>query len=175
MRRTITDHLPPHPIEASEAFKLYVTRVGLRGADTLKRSLTRFFREMTPVKLETVSVVHINQVLERLSVKGYNPSYVDKLYRRASGFFSWCRDMGYTDSNQFKGTRPPRVDSVFVPTLIPEEDIQALHQHIIGRGIVEEIIFWGALRMGARISEPLLLLTAGWTKVLNSYLHRVYP
>ena len=156
MRRILTEHLPPHPIEATEAFKIYVTRPGLRGRDTLRRTLTRFFREMTPVKMAHVTVVHINQVLERLSVKGCNPSYTDKLWRRSAAFFKWCRELGYIDSNPFAATKPERVDSVFIPTLIPVEDIRALHAHIMGRGMVEEIILWGAMRMGARISEPCM-------------------
>lgn len=155
-RRVMTTHLPPHPIEGTAAYKTYITRPGLRGAATLTRALTRFFREMTPIRLENVTVIQINQVLDRLSAKGYNPSYTDKLFRRASAFFAWCRQLGYIESNEFKATAPARVDSIFIPTLIPVEDVKALHGHILGRGVVDEIILWGAMRMGARISEPCM-------------------
>lgn len=155
-RRTLNVNLVPHPIEATAAFKVYVTRPGLRGADSLRRSLSRFFREMAPVDLRSVEVIHVNQVLQRLSAQGYNTSYTDKLFRLATAFFTWCRELGYIDSNPFKATSAPRVESVFVPTVIPREDIKALHDHILGRGVVEELVLWGALRMGARISEPCM-------------------
>jgi len=155
-RRIMTDHLPPHPIEATEAFKVYISRPGLRGAGSLQRSLTRFFREMAPVKMDGVTVVEINNTLKRLSAKGYNPSYTDKLFRLASAFFTWSRALGYVDSNPFKATSAPRTDTVFIPTIIPKEDIQALHNHIMKRGVIDEIILWGAMRMGSRISEPCM-------------------
>lgn len=155
-KRILTAHLPPHPIEASEAFKVFVSRPGLRDADSLQRSLTRFFREMAPVKLDTVTVVELNDALERLSALGYDASYVDKLFRQVSAFFQWCRNLGYIDSNPCKATCAPRVDTVFIPSVLEKEDVAALHKHILERGVVEEIILWGALRMGARISEPCM-------------------
>jgi integrase len=174
MRKVFTKDLPPHPIEGTEAFRVYISRPGLRGAASLQRSLTRFFREMSPVKLDAVTVVQINEVLDRLSVKGLNPSYIDKLFRLASAFFSWCRELGYIDSNPFKATRPKRVETIFVPKVVPKEDIAAMHRHIMDRGVVEEIILWGALRMGARISEPCMAtigdVTLDGTKTFEEFM-----
>ena len=155
-----TSELKPHPIEATAAYKAYVSRSSLSNKGTLVRAMTRFLREMTPVQLRDVTALHLEQVFQRLTVKGYEKSYIEKLYRRVAGFLGWCRDMGYTDTNAAKMVRPSTPDTLFIPVIIPDADVSALHQFIMGRGIVEEIILWGALRMGCRLSEICMATVA---------------
>jgi len=148
-----TNALPPHPIEATPAYKNYVTRTFITNKGTLVRAMTRFLREMTPAPLRDITPLHVEQVLQRLTVQGYEKSYIEKLYRRIAGFFGWCRDMGYIDTNPTQMVRPQIPDALFIPVVIPDIDVEAIHRFVMGRAVVEEIILWGALRMGCRLSE----------------------
>ena len=154
MPKIPTRSLPPHPIEKSEAYKEYVSQPGLRDSDSVERSLTRFLRELAPCSLKELTSIHINHGLQRLYGLGYNPSYIKKLFMQARGFFAWCVGMNFLTKNPAFGLKLPRIENPPEVVVIDPEILERMHKHFRENGTIEQQLLWGALRMGARISEP---------------------
>lgn len=149
-------NMKKHPIEESEAFREYLSRSSVRDPDTIERSLSRFFRETAPCRLEELTYIHIEHGLQRLMGYGYETSYINKLFMQVRGFLAWCVNADYLVKNPAFKVRPPRLETDPNIVVVDNDFIKQMTDYIRSHGTAEQCVLWGALRMGARISEPCM-------------------
>ncbi len=143
--------LEPHLIESSKEFDRFCAR--FVNPNDVRSRLIRVLREMPDCDVDEITSVAVEQVVQRLKAKGYNQTYVRRLFTVFKSFLTWLYDEEIISRNPAKNITV-RAPYLYEPVLFERDDVMRFTDWIKEHGTHEDVVLWASLRSGTRINEP---------------------